>query len=237
MLKIAVCDDTPFHLQSTVELVEKTLPEEDVSVWGFSGRAALLSGIRDGLQPNIAILDIELGTDSGIDLATDLNRLLPKCQIIFLTSFPQYASDVYVSKHTWFIMKNQIERYMPAALSKAIACAEGNETPSPTLLAKHHRTLLRIPVSDILFLERITYRTRIVTFKEEFFTGEKPVVLLAKLSESPFIRCHQSYWVNGSNIFSQSGYEFHLIGGKTVPISRTYKASAIEAFSKLRRNG
>ena len=236
MLNIAICDDTPLHLQSTVAMVEEMLPNREASVWGFADRNALLSGFRDGLQPNIAILDIELGADSGIDLAKDLNVLLPKCQIIFLTSFPQYASDVYVSHHTWFIIKDQIKEYMPAALAKAISCAEGNAHASPTLLAKHRRTLLRIPVCDILYLERITYRTKIVTFTEEFFTRQKPDALLSGLAESPFIRCHQSYWVNGNNVFSKTGYAFHLIGGKTVPISRTYKSSANEAFSELRRD-
>ena len=45
--------------------------------------------------PDIAILDIQLPGDSGIQLATLLNQSAPYCQILYLSSFVDYAVDVY----------------------------------------------------------------------------------------------------------------------------------------------
>ena len=231
MINIAICDDTPIHLQSTADIVRRLLADRDVSIACFPDAESLMADIRGGLHPDIAILDIMLGTASGITLAQSINELLPNCQIIFITSYPQYASDVYLSEHTWFITKAQIEKYLPAALEKAFSSLEGGEAKTPVLSVKVRRTLRRIPVSEVLYLERITYRTKVVTLQEEIFTGQKPADLLANLPEHLFIRCHQSYWVHADMIFSQVGSEFHLIDGKVVPISRTFRSSALAAFS------
>ena len=42
-----------------------------------------------GPAPDIAILDIELGGKSGLQLAAKLNEQHPACQVVFLSSFQQ----------------------------------------------------------------------------------------------------------------------------------------------------
>lgn len=50
-------------------------------------------------------MDIELGKENGIDLALKVNEVTPYTQIIYITAYMQYVSDVYQSKHTYFIDK------------------------------------------------------------------------------------------------------------------------------------
>ena len=231
MLNIVICDDTPVQLQYTHKLVSSYFSGKNITLFDFGSAEDLLSHISGGLLPHIAILDIELGTANGISLAKELNALCPGCQIIFLTAYSQYASDVYYAKHAWFVIKKDIEKYLPSALEKATSSAKtGMFEEEPWLLVKIRHTQQRIPVSSILYLERITYRTRIVTVNKEIVCGQAPKELLEHLPNDLFIRCHQSYWINMGKIFSQKANEFHLIDGTAIPISRTYKKSALEAF-------
>lgn len=64
-------------------------------------------------------MDIELGSESvsGIKLAQRINLLNPNTQIIFISQYLQYASSVYETDHIYFVYKQQMEEYLPKALS------------------------------------------------------------------------------------------------------------------------
>lgn len=42
-----------------------------------------------------AFLDINLGTSSGIDLARDLKKIQPKIEVVFITSYDEFAREAY----------------------------------------------------------------------------------------------------------------------------------------------
>ena len=57
--------------------------------------------IKKHINFDIVIMDIEIDEINGIDLAIETNHILPYCQIIYLTSYMQYVSDVYETNHTY----------------------------------------------------------------------------------------------------------------------------------------
>ena len=75
--------------------------------------------INQKLEFDILLLDIELGKENGIDLALKVNEVTPYTQIIYITAYMQYVSDVYQSKHTYFIDKEKLDKYLPSAIKKA----------------------------------------------------------------------------------------------------------------------
>lgn len=233
MLKLFICDDNLIHLSREITYISSLPCHVEFEVQAFSVPSEFFSRIRSGDVPDIAILDIEMPKVDGISLAEQLNRLCPQCKIIFLTGFTRYSSDAYYADHIWFVLKTDMEKYLPAALDKAISLLKTSQ-PDLYLLIQQQRTLLRLPLKKILYLERITYRTRVKTLEEEFFVRAAPADLIAHLPADSFIRCHQSYWVNTGKICSQIGSSFVLVDGEDVPISRTYRQSAIESFRKIK---
>ena len=87
-----------------------------------------------------------------------------------------------------------------------------------------------MPVTDVLFLERILRKTRVVLTDGEELVTAAPAALLEAVPDGVFLRCHQSYWANFSHITAMEKDEFVLTGGLRVPISCSYRSAARSAF-------
>ena len=53
----------------------------------------------------LAILDIELGTASGLDLCNTLLEINPRTNIVFLTAYPDYSLDAWKTEASGFMLK------------------------------------------------------------------------------------------------------------------------------------
>ncbi len=230
MLKLFLCDDNLLHLQHEAAYIQSLSLGTSFELKSFTEPGGVLARIREGYCPDIAVLDIKMPEVDGISLAEKLNQSYPRCRIIFLTGFTDYTFDAYRADHIWYVLKTDMEKYLPTALKKAVSSLSGN--PSPGLLVQQHRTLQRLPLKNVLYLERVTYRTRVKTIDEELYTRAAPMELIRELPSGSFIRCHQSFWVNTGKISTLVRNSFLLADGSFVPISRTYRQSAIEAFRR-----
>lgn len=231
MLKLFLCDDNPLHLQHEAAYIGLLSLGAEYELETFAEPRRVLARIQEGVFPDIAVLDIEMPKVDGISLAEKLNQLCPHCRIIFLTGYTDYTYDAYYADHIWYVLKTDMEKYLPAALKKAVAGS--NKNPSePYLLIQQHRTQRRLPMKTVLYLERVTYRTRVKTIDEELYVRAAPMELIRHLPSDSFIRCHQSFWVNAEKISALVGKSFLLVDGSKVPISRTYRQSAIEEFRR-----
>ena len=231
MLKLFLCDDDPLHLQHEAAYISLLSLGAEYELETFGEPSCVLARIEEGDCPDIAVLDIEMPKVDGISLAEKLNQLCPRCKIIFLTGYTDYTYDAYYADHIWYVLKTDMEKYLPAALKKAIAGA-GEAVPEPYLLLQQQRTQRRVPVKNVLYLERVTYRTRVKTLDGELYVRAVPVELIRHLPADSFVRCHQSFWVNAEKISALVGKSFLLVDGSKVPISRTYRQSAIEEFRR-----
>ena len=110
----------------------------------------------------------------------------------------------------------------------AAALAE-TAAPASLQLATAHG-YRNVPVTDVLFLERILRKTRVVLTDGEELVTAAPAALLEAVPDGVFLRCHQSYWANFSHITAMEKDEFVLTGGLRVPISRSYRSAARSAF-------
>ena len=53
----------------------------------------------------LAVLDIELGTASGLDLCRTLLEINPRTNVVFLTAYPDYALDAWKTEASGFLLK------------------------------------------------------------------------------------------------------------------------------------
>lgn len=146
--------------------------------------------------PRVAVLDIRMDGTDGIRLAEQINDLLPQCAVIFLTAFLEYATDVYETRHVYFILKNELEQRIGSALEKAL---DRTGMP-PRLLLSSGSSVKSVLLRDVLYLERILHKTRVRTRNGAEMVAAPPAELLKDVREGAFIRCHQSYWVNYEHV-------------------------------------
>ncbi len=234
MARIVICDDNPLHLDRALALVRAAAgPNHDVRT--CSDGAILLREIEAGESaPDIAVLDIELGEKNGIQIAGEINRLLPDCQIIFLTGYADYAPDAYTTEHVWFVLKERVNEHLPAAIKKALANLK-DRSPAPDVLFRSDRKTYRLSLDELVYIERVGRKYRIVGRKETF----PDVHLVSDLSDPGWkdrlIRCHQGYWVSEPRIYALDRNEIVLDNGERLPISRTFRDGVRERFFAARR--
>lgn len=225
MLRIAICDDEPLHLKYTAKAVQKRVMDLDAEITTYGeGEKLLLAVEEGGYIPDIAILDIRMEEVDGILLAERLNQLCPQCGVIFLTGYPCYASDVYETEHAYFIVKQDLEKYLGPAIEKVLRTRE-----KQAVTIRYGGTAAVVNLEDIFFAERVGHRTVVMTRSGEYMTKQSPAELFDPYLEH-FIHCHQSYWVRCGAIAVLGKNEFHLKNGDQIPISRTYRQSAKDAF-------
>ena len=230
MLSIVICDDMQEHLHHTERLVRDALSEYPHEIILFSDPEEMMRLICDeAIKPDIAVLDIMLGQEDGISLAQELHRLLPHCQIIFISGYPQYISESYQAPHVWYLLKSDAEKYMKQALERAIDSMNGGY-PNQGLIAKSGGKTFVLPLHEILYLERVGRKTRIVCLDTEYTVSGSPQTLILPGTESSFVHCHQGYWVNLQKIKALEREEFVLQNDTRIPISRSCRDEARERF-------
>ncbi len=234
MLNIAICDDEKLHRDYTEKIVARETAGLAPEIDTFSGADDLLRRMELGdYTPDIAILDIQMAGTDGISLAKRLNDAAPHCQIIFLTSYLSFATDVYEAEHVYFLLKSELETRIGAALKKATAALTAGRSAVPCITAGTRTKAVVFPVADVLLLERVGRRTRLAAVTGDHWTTLSPRELLTGEAAAQFIRCHQSYWVNAAKIVSLANNEFTLADGTRVPLSRSFRAQARSRFFAL----
>lgn len=88
-----------------------------------------------------------------------------------------------------------------------------------------------IPLDQLLFMESLNDYVKIVTHDSQIITKEKITSLCEKLPDY-FVRIHRSFVVNTEKVTAFTTTEVKILD-TNLPISRTYKKQAIEAFEKL----
>ena len=230
MLQIAICDDNELHRSHAAAMIESGLNRSDLAIRTFAGGSELLCLITEGSwTPDIAILDVELEEESGIALAGRLNELVPGCRIIFLTGHAGYASEAYMTRHVWLVLKERADEFLLPALRKALSMEEP-EPAREVLQVRSEGKVLLLPVDSVLYVDRFGRKTRINCQEGRYVTAQPPAKLLSFHLPARFVRCHQGYWVNLSHIAALDHNEFVLDDGTRLPISRTWRDAARARF-------
>ena len=225
-LQVVICDDDPVMLQYLRELTEKALASEV-----FAVRTALAPGELDGQarSAHILVLDIQMPEQSGIALAKAVSREDPDCQIVFVSGFVCYVSDVYDVPHVAMVMKDRLEDQLPKFLLHAARQArqQARKWMTVQIRGKEERVL----VSNVRYLERSGHVTRIYLKNgQSLQTREKLDTLLSRTGEATLCRCHVSYAANLRWVDSLDGQGFRMRTGERLPISRTHLHRVRDAF-------
>ncbi len=130
-----------------------------------------------------------------------------RTQLIFISQYLEYASDVYSTKHTYFIYKNRLNEYLPAALDAALKNLQTDEEQYLTIKIK--RSHPRIPVNDILYLERNLRETSVHT-RTEAYTVQRQAECSPATASGFFRVLPQKFSLKPSCSFQTPAYRDHF---------------------------
>lgn len=146
-MKIMAVDDERLGLANLTSLLTETMPEAEVT--GFIRPTEAFSYLSEN-KVDIAFLDIEMGSWSGIELAKKCKDICPQVNIIFVTGHSQYTMDAFKIHASGYLLKPVHAQDLKAEISN-----------------------LRHPLASSSFS-----RVRVQTFGNfEIFVDDKPLKL------------------------------------------------------------
>ena len=173
MLNIAICDDDALHGRHTAAQISGLDGFAAAKLSLFTSADNLIYAItEDNYAVDIAVLDIQMESMDGIELAKRINEIAPECQIIFLSGHIEYASKVYDAEHVFFVLKSQSETYLKSALEKAVHRRESAK--ANYIVITNGANAQRMPWDKVQYLERVLRRTKVVTADGEYWTSAAP---------------------------------------------------------------
>ena len=99
---VIMVDDSKVILADGLAVLEEVQPY--AAITGFVRPQEAIDYARTN-RIALAILDIELGTASGLDLSRTLQEINPHTNVIFLTAYPDYALDAWKTGASGFMVK------------------------------------------------------------------------------------------------------------------------------------
>lgn len=233
-IRCIAVDDEPLALRLVTSFIEQT-PFLEL-VHSYANAVDALAGLeKEEIQ--LLFLDIQMPDLNGMELARVLAGRHHPPKIIFTTAFNHFAIEGYKVDALDYLLKPfNYEEFLKAAtkarqyfetqvLSKATGTPEDD-----FLFVKAEYKMLRVDLSDILFIESVKDYLKI-----HLSGKEKPLMTLSslrsieeKLPVSRFLRIHRSFIVAIDKIDAITKNSVH-IGDATITVGEQYK----DAFRDL----
>lgn len=223
MFQIAICDAIPEHAAQLRHFILESHAVDPCVVECFSSAAALEQRVLSSYSFDIAFLDIEIGTESGIALAQSLNRISPTTQIVFVSAYLSHAVDIFYADHVYFLTKPIDRSRLLLALDKAKTRVRNSRESSILLPVRCNATAV-LALSQILYFERMRRTTIANCIGMRHETALKLAALEEILPAELFSRPHNSYLVNLAHVRKIERFCLHLESGEILPISNRHRS-------------
>ncbi|PIB33474.1 DNA-binding response regulator [Gaetbulibacter sp. 5U11] len=178
---------------------------------------------------DLVFLDVNLPDISGLDFIKTVKNAPA---IIMTTAYPEYAvSSFELDTIVDYLVKPfGFDRFLKAvnkAEDRLIKKDVVNQTVEDSIFLNVDKTLHKIILNDILFLESDRNYITIVTQTQKLSFIDSLKNWNQKLPDLEFVQIHKSYIINVKYVTKISGNEVY-INTHRLPIGRTYKANLLK---------
>lgn len=230
MLQIAICDDDADMCrqlyQYTLRLTRKQADQVRVDI--FSRGEDLLAKMPE--QLDILLLDIDLGTENGVEIARQIRQTNEDVNIVFITNLPQYAVQGYKVRAFGYLLKPVSYEEFQLELHELFQRLD--DVDSSQILIKSGQDLVHFSLREIYYFETQGRHLLVHTTRGCFEVGKSLGQLEKRLSPHGFLRCHTAYLVNAAHIQSLSGAEFIMNTGEHIPVSKHRRSKCLQELNR-----
>lgn len=225
---IVICDDSRHDADRTksilINFFQKYANDRDWNIKIYQDGISLIEDIKNGvIEPDIAFMDIDMESEekNGIETAKDINLLIPQCSVIYLTNYLEYAPDIFLTEHLYFVLKGELEKRLPEIYIKMLNRKKEYQKVLRIELKKNQ--FVAINQTDVMYFERKGRKTFICGRDENWETYLSLNELENIIAGEGIIRCHNSFMVALRYIKSYVRESVIMLNGDNIPISRKYQ--------------
>ena len=99
---VIMVDDSKVILSDCLSVLEEVMPYATIT--GFIWPLEAIEYAKMN-RVELAVLDIEMGKSSGLDLCRTLREINPTTNVVFLTAYADYSLDAWKTEASGFILK------------------------------------------------------------------------------------------------------------------------------------
>jgi transcriptional regulator with XRE-family HTH domain len=112
---VIIVDDSKVVLSDALAVLGEVIP--NASITGFIWPMEAIEYAKKN-RVALAVLDIEFGTSSGLDLCHTLIEINPRTNIVFLTAYADYSLDAWKTEASGFMLKPLTKENVKEQLKK-----------------------------------------------------------------------------------------------------------------------
>lgn len=169
--------------------------------------------------PDILIMDINLRDGNGIETVKRLQKNHPKLKVIYLTGIINYATAIFETNPTYFLVKPINENILCFAIDKVAREIERDKADS--IIVKNNGVEIVLYRREIMYIE--SHGRKLILYMSDGKINEiyeKMDTIQEQLGRA-FVRSHKSFLINMKYITERNNKEFYLSNGKVLPISKS----------------
>ena len=99
---VILVDDEKVILNYNASVIRKVMPNAEIMCFTKPSDAIEFAESR---RVDLALLDIEMGTISGLDVCRELLKINPHTNVVYLTAYVDYAFDAWNTEACGFMLK------------------------------------------------------------------------------------------------------------------------------------
>ncbi len=183
----------------------------------YNDRSSLFNALDSEGDFDLIFLDVDLGNENGIDIARELRREQRKSDIVFITSFSDYAVDSYDVEPLHYLLKSGNSSRLEDALNRFLA-----KNRPTKVRVKTTKGMIFIDLSNIMYFEIFSHDIvmHMKDGREEAFRGTLKNIEEA-LPPMSFVKPYRSYLVNLECISGISPHDIILNNDVRLPLSKS----------------
>ena len=228
-MKIAICDDNLADIESVRNCLLEHPATKEYEICLYQNSLQMASDIKKGIQFDIAFLDIDMPSITGLELSKIIKKKFKNVFVVFITSYPQYAIDAFDCEAFNYLLKPLDKEKLFVVIDKITKIF--NDVHAYRIIKKRNETI-RLSIKDISFVESCNKHIIYHIGNKTYETTEILSDVYKDLEPRGFYQIHQGYIVNMAHIDHFESYNVVLKDNKKVAISVRKKAEVLLAYRK-----
>ena len=231
-INIIVCDDESLALKMNCAYIEELAKKYkvDVNVIGFTKGEKVIEYIESN-EVDIAFLDIDLKSISGLTVAARLLKKNSRIVTVFVTSHREFAYEAFTVEAFSYLIKPIESERLERIFKKAIIQVKdiNNRLQRIPLIITEDNIKRKISQSSIIYIERV-YSQSIIYTKAGKHSVYETITSLSKRLEENFLQVNQGVIVNLEEVTSMKGHQIYMKTGETFSIGRTFSKEVKQRY-------
>ncbi|HAS44086.1 MAG TPA: DNA-binding response regulator [Microscillaceae bacterium] len=222
-----VVDDEPLAREVVLNYIERI---DALECMGSCANALEAFNLLATQAIDLIFLDIQMPEISGIDFLKELN---PAPQVIFTTSYSEFAVEAFSLEATDYLLKpiefsrflkavNKVFKQLALPAPPALEAEPASDLQEAFIYLKVERQMQKVFLKDILYIESLRNHIRVKTTEREIVAYKSLSAIEETLPTRKFLRVHRSFIVGLDFVEAFSPSNIQLKGSQ-IPVGRYYK--------------